>query len=48
LQKDPVCGMIVDEKKTRFTSMYEGKSVYFCSNVCKTSFDKDPRSYSHK
>jgi len=48
LQKDPVCGMMVDEKKSRFTSMYEGKSVYFCSNMCKTNFDKDPRRHIHK
>ena len=40
--------MTVDEKKTRFTSNYEGKNVYFCSATCKTSFDKDPRRYGHK
>ncbi len=48
MQKDPVCGMTVDEKKTKFTSNYEGKNVVFCSATCKTSFDKDPRRYSHK
>jgi YHS domain-containing protein len=48
LQKDPVCGMMVDEKKTKLTSAYEGRSIYFCSTACKTSFDKDPRRYSHK
>jgi len=47
LQKDPVCGMMVDEKKTKFISNYEGKSFYFCSAACRTSFDKDPRRYKH-
>jgi YHS domain-containing protein len=48
LQKDPVCGMMVDEKKTKLTSIYEGKRICFCSASCKTSFDKDPRRYNHK
>jgi len=47
LQKDPVCGMMVDEKKTKLTSTYERKSFYFCSPACKTSFDKDPHRYKH-
>jgi YHS domain-containing protein len=48
LQKDLVCGMIVDEKKTKLVSNYEGKSFYFCSTACKTSFDRDPRRFAHK
>lgn len=47
MQKDPVCGMSVDEKKTKFMSNSEGKNFYFCSATCKTSFDKDPRKYKH-
>lgn len=39
--------MTVDEKKTKFTSNYEGKNYYFCSAICKTNFDKDPRRYKH-
>ncbi len=48
MQKDPVCGMMVDEKKTKFTSSHEGKNFYFCSPACKTAFDKDPHKYGHK
>ena len=40
--------MMVDEKKTKLVSSYEGKSFYFCSTACKTSFDKDPRRHSQK
>ena len=47
MQKDPVCGMMVDEKKTKLSSTHEGKSFYFCSAACKTGFDKDPKKYKH-
>ncbi len=48
MSKDPVCGMMVDDKKRRFVSSYEGKDVFFCSLVCKDKFDKDPQRYAKK
>ncbi len=45
MAKDPVCGMMVDEKKAKFKSGYEGKSIYFCSPGCKTAFDKNPKKF---
>jgi len=45
--KDPVCGMMVDEKKTPFKSTHEGKEFYFCSPQCKQTFEKDPHKYGH-
>jgi len=47
MQKDPVCGMMVDEKKARFTAVHEGRTFYFCSPNCKNDFEKDPRRYGH-
>lgn len=47
MMKDPVCGMTVDEKKTKLKSEHEGKTFYFCSASCKTAFDKDPHKYGH-
>lgn len=44
--KDLVCGMTVDEKKAKFKSEYKGKTYYFCSPACKTSFDKNPAKYA--
>ena len=44
--KDPICGMMVDEKKAKFKSDYNGKTFYFCAASCKTSFDKDPAKYA--
>jgi len=40
--------MVVNEKKTKFHSTYQGKDSYFCSNHCKTTFDKAPQKYAGK
>lgn len=45
IAKDPVCGMIVDEEKAAATSVYRGKTHYFCGPGCKVAFDKDPERY---
>lgn len=44
--KDPVCGMMVDDKKTTLKSDYMGKTYYFCNSSCKTTFDKNPAKFS--
>jgi YHS domain-containing protein len=46
LVKDPVCGMIVDEKTARFKSHRGGKTYCFCAQSCKTAFDKNPSRYA--
>jgi signal transduction histidine kinase len=40
--KDPVCGMIINEKDSNFTSSFKGVAYYFCSEKCKVDFDEDP------
>jgi YHS domain-containing protein len=45
MAKDPVCGMMVDEKKAPATSEYKGKTYYFCAKGCKVAFDKDPEKF---
>ncbi len=47
MMKDPVCGMTVDEK-SEMTSEHDGKTFYFCSQACKTAFDKNPHRYGHQ
>ncbi len=42
---DPVCKMQVDEKTSKITSTYKGKTYYFCAQGCKRSFDKEPEKY---
>jgi Cu+-exporting ATPase len=42
---DPVCKMEVDEKTAKFTSVYNGKTYYFCAPGCKKAFDEQPEAY---
>lgn len=46
MAKDPVCGMNVDEKKAVATAVYNGKTYYFCAQVCKRAFEKTPEKYA--
>ncbi len=45
MAKDPVCGMDVKESGAEWTSVYEGKTYYFCSPGCKKKFDENPEMY---
>jgi P-type Cu+ transporter len=47
MTKDPVCGMVVDEKRSDLRSEHDGNVFYFCSASCKAAFDKDPHRYGH-
>jgi P-type Cu+ transporter len=47
VMKDPVCGMMVDERKTKLVSEHDGTKFYFCSAGCKAAFDKDPHRFGH-
>ena len=42
---DPICKMTVDEKTAKFTSVYNGKTYYFCGPGCKKAFDANPVKY---
>jgi YHS domain-containing protein len=46
MAKDPICGMNVDEKTAKLKSDYKGKTYYFCNQMCKTTFDKNPAKYT--
>lgn len=46
MTKDPVCGMNVEESKAATTSLYEGRTYYFCSKGCQTKFQKEPSKYA--
>ncbi len=46
MAKDPVCGMMVDEKNAKFKSDYQGKTYFFCNTSCKTTFDKNPTKFA--
>jgi len=43
--KCPVCGMTVEETESTLKTEHMGKVFYFCSQGCKSEFDKDPHKY---
>jgi YHS domain-containing protein/Tfp pilus assembly protein PilF len=45
---DPVCGMTVDPGHAKYTSVFNGRTYYFCSEACKKTFDRSPEKYSGK
>lgn len=46
-QKDPVCGMMVDERKAPQVSKVNGQKIYLCSANCKSQFDQNPGKYKY-
>lgn len=46
MEKDPICGMMVDPKHAAGSSVYQGKTYYFCNVGCKRTFDKNPAKYA--
>lgn len=42
---DPVCGMTVDPRTTKYRSTFEGRDVWFCAPGCKAAFDADSAAY---
>jgi len=45
IQKDPVCSMIIDEKRNCVNYRYYGKVYYFCSEDCKDRFLNSPMTF---
>jgi Cu+-exporting ATPase len=45
LEKDPVCGMMVDPSRAKATHEHAGKKYYFCCAGCKEKFSADPAKY---
>jgi xanthine dehydrogenase accessory factor len=43
--RDPICGMTVDKRKTKYKSQFGGKPFYFCCGGCKQTFDHRPNEY---
>ena len=42
---DPVCDMTVDTETAKFTTQYQGETIYFCAPGCKKAFEQNPSSY---
>ena len=48
MSKDPVCGMMVDEKRATATAVYQGTTYYFCAQMCQRAFEQNPEKYTTK
>jgi len=46
MARDPVCGMMANEATAKWSSEYQGRSFYFCSSGCKTTFDRNPAKFA--
>ena len=45
MEKDPVCGMLVDEREAVAMREFQGSKYYFCSPGCVAKFDQSPQPY---
>ncbi len=45
MEKDPVCGMMVDPQNCAGQSEYKGKTYYFCAPGCKIEFEQSPEKF---
>ena len=43
--KDPVCGMQVEKANPGAVSHHDRHTTYFCSDRCKTKYDREPDKY---
>lgn len=43
-ETDPVCGMTVDTATAK-TSVYQGRTYYFCSAQCRDRFEASPATF---
>jgi YHS domain-containing protein len=42
---DPVCGMIMEERKPEFQTMFAGRKYFFCSEECRKEFEEQPSDF---
>jgi len=42
---DPVCGMKVVIETAKWTSEYDGETIYFCGQSCQKKFEANPRAW---
>ena len=44
-ETDLVCGMKVNPQTPPFKMLYQGRTYYFCSGVCRHLFEREPKKY---
>ena len=43
---DPLCGRPLTPVTTTPKSEYQGRTYYFCCDLCKQLFDREPQKYA--
>jgi len=43
---DPVCNMDLSKMRGKFAYDFEEETYYFCSELCKDRFAKEPKKYA--
>ena len=44
----PVSGKEIKKAEAKVSHEYEGKTYYFCCEICKKTFIENPEKYTHK
>ena len=42
---DPFCEMKVNPENPPVKTLYQGRTYYFCSDLCKRLFEREPAKY---
>ena len=45
MERDPVCGMLVDPRGAAGSREYQGQVYYCCSPACLTKFEQAPQRF---
>ncbi|MEW5756305.1 MAG: YHS domain-containing protein [Pseudomonadota bacterium] len=48
MEKDPVCGMLMDPRQAAGQRRYQGQIYHFCSLDCLAKFDQAPARYAER
>jgi len=46
--KDSVCNMILSKLTAVASTDYDGKTYYFCAEICRKEFERDPERHVGK
>ncbi len=48
MEHDIVCGMEIKDTLSMPSIDYNGKTYYFCTDLCKIQFEQEPEKYLQK
>jgi len=48
MPRDPVCGVILNEKTAKYKITHDGEKYYFCSVKCKKKFKRNRSKFADK